>query len=307
MYSGKMTSSLKAAFYRLFAVEKFEDFVTKRVDAVYNAGGDHMKEYGSCENIHDDMHGVCGGAMVMVNHTQTQVGPAMQGHMSHVPVAGMVFLGFELREALLIYGSFRPHILAPPLVSFPRSSPCNVLILLSNVDRQLAIWQFLHEDAWFDISDKREVDGGTFAIPAGTVDKPTDELKPFHKDANGKCYTSDDVRYIQDLGYTYPLLDKTPFIENGVYVKQKHLAYVRKELNKNYNGDERAARLSLRTPAERRPIESAILQEVEKPETFEDFQIDDYVVNIIYEKYAHTFPLVINFAHNILGLPLAER
>jgi len=53
----------------------------------------------------------------------------------------------------------------------------------------IAIWQILHDDksgsSWFDGTDKRDEDVGNFGIARLTKDKPSDVLRPFHKDEAG--------------------------------------------------------------------------------------------------------------------------
>lgn len=70
-----------------------------------------------------------------------------------------------------------------------------------NVDRLIAIWQAIHYESW-DIN--QEDDSGTYSIASGTVEMSQTPLYPFSRTASGPLYTSDDVRNINQLGYTYP-------------------------------------------------------------------------------------------------------
>lgn len=76
-----MTASLRDAFYRLFTINNFEDFGSKR-----KLKADLNKEphaFDSSENLHDSVHLWCGGDG-WANEEQKQ---SFEGHMSHVPVA----------------------------------------------------------------------------------------------------------------------------------------------------------------------------------------------------------------------------
>jgi tyrosinase len=78
---------------------------------------------------------------------------------------------------------------------------------LSNVDRQIAIWQALWPDNW--LSDCfAETPTWTINV-LDNLDSKT-PLTPFHKNAAGTFYDSDSVRNIRNLGYTYPELANSP-------------------------------------------------------------------------------------------------
>lgn len=83
---GNQTASLRDAFYRITTIEKFEDFATKRYA---NKGPDEKKQltkdyaFDSCESLHDNMHGWCGGDITSENEKRVRY----MGHMSHVPLA----------------------------------------------------------------------------------------------------------------------------------------------------------------------------------------------------------------------------
>jgi hypothetical protein len=75
--------------------------------------------------------------------------------------------------------------------------------LNSNIDRQYAIWQTLFDDQWFDDPKVPLRDGGTFSIPRRNLDTPSTQLAPFHKDAQGNYFDSNDVRNWLSFGYSY--------------------------------------------------------------------------------------------------------
>ena len=77
--SGNLTASLRDAYYRLLTIENFEDFATKRLPAKVK----QKFAFDSSENLHDNVHGWCGGPV-----TKPDLKFASQmGHMSHVPLA----------------------------------------------------------------------------------------------------------------------------------------------------------------------------------------------------------------------------
>ncbi|KAI5865367.1 Di-copper centre-containing protein [Durotheca rogersii] len=247
--NGNMTAGLRAAFYRILTIETFDDFVTKRAP---NHGADNPitkdHAYDSCEGLHDNIHDWCGGDWTEPDNNNIR----LSGHMGHVPVA-----------------AFDPIF----------------WIHHCNVDRATAIWQVLHDNSWFDGSDPRDEDLGTFSIPFRHKDKPTDPLRPFHK-GDGAYWTSSDVREPTALGYTYPGLERWRYTTNGVYDKQKHLRALKKTLNANYNGDWSAAQKSRLTadPGQLDGPRLASLRDL--PGTPDDLITHDYVVNVIYEKFA---------------------
>ncbi|KAH6990001.1 common central domain of tyrosinase-domain-containing protein [Ilyonectria destructans] len=247
---GNMTSSLRDSFYRVLTIDNFEAFATKRAPAK-NPGEDFS--YDSSEHVHDSVHGWCGGAKVAPGDTSI-----LQGHMSHVPVAAFDPI-FWLHHC--------------------------------NIDRLFAIWQVLHDDSWFTGNDIRDKDLGNFYIPPGTADKPTDALRPFHKTSDGQYYTSDDIREVTPLGYTYPGLEKWEYTAaDGSYDKARHIEELTKTLNYNYNASWAAAEKSELTadPGQMDGVGlmslGALVEAVDQEP--KDLLIDDYVVNVVYEKFA---------------------
>ena len=159
----------------------------------------------------------------------------------------------------------------------------------SNVDRLIALWQILHDDSWFDGTDPRDEDLGTFAIPKGYPDRPQDILRPFHKNSQGDYWTSADVREVTTLGYTYPSLEKWKYTKsNGTYDKERHVDEIKRRLNMAYNSAWSAAEKAELSADPGQPDGLSLmslnrLQEVTKREPI-DLTINDYVVNVIYEK-----------------------
>ena len=73
-----------------------------------------------------------------------------------------------------------------------------------NVDRLLAMWQRAHPKAWMDNDIPLKM-GGTFTIPPQTVATGETPLTPFYNSsAKTDFFTSNQVRDINQLGYTYP-------------------------------------------------------------------------------------------------------
>ena len=77
----------------------------------------------------------------------------------------------------------------------------------SHVDFIFAVWQQLHPDLWIEEPAENQE---TFALPAMVVDSRT-PLAPFRQ-GNGAeenpYLTSDDVRYHEDLGYSYKFVEE---------------------------------------------------------------------------------------------------
>ena len=71
----------------------------------------------------------------------------------------------------------------------------------TQVDRLLAIWQAIYRDDWVGASEEPE---GSATIAQGARTDASTPLKPFHKDTQGTFWTSDGVRNIGNLGYSYP-------------------------------------------------------------------------------------------------------
>ena len=158
------------------------------------------------------------------------------------------------------------------------------------MDRLIAIWQILHEESWFDGSDIRDEDQGTFAIDRLHHDKPQDPLRPFHKNASGDYWTSADAREVTSLGYTYPELEKwNHTTADGSYDRARHISVLVNRLNHDYNSAWAAAEKAELTadPGQgdgMKLASMATLITVAKQDPI-DLEIDDYVVNVIYEKY----------------------
>ena len=135
-------------------------------------------------------------------------------------------------------------------------------------------------DKWIDA--KRNVE---------SADAESTDLRPFHKD-DGSYWRSNDVRDTVALGYTYPLLDKYDerVMVNGVYDEKKHRALIVEYLNKTYNSAAAAATKAALTanPGEsNRPRLmklSSLLATVSKPVDVLNQTVNDYAVNVIYEK-----------------------
>ncbi len=160
---------------------------------------------------------------------------------------------------------------------------------LSNVDRLIAIWQILHEDSWFNGEDRRDEDEGTFAIQKGHRDRPQDILRPFHKNSQGDYWTSADAREVTALGYTYPGLEKWNYTKpDGSYDKERHIEVTTRRLNLEYNSAWSAAEKAELTADPGQPDDISLmslnsLQALTKKDPV-DLTVNDYVVNVIYEK-----------------------
>ncbi|KAH6627480.1 common central domain of tyrosinase-domain-containing protein [Chaetomium tenue] len=107
-----------------------------------------------------------------------------------------------------------------------------------NVDRQFALWQALNPGNgknWFDNHVPPFYDDGTWAIEQDKVVTPQTTLAPFHKDAAGTCFTSDDIRDWTKLGYSYPELQPWKYKdEDGKIDHAKYTADIRSQLSVLY-------------------------------------------------------------------------
>lgn len=88
---GNRTASLRDAFYRITTIESFEDFATKRCKNNGPGDGGLTKDYAfdSCESLHDNVHGWCGGDVTSEKEKKdpNEKPVRYMGHMSHVPLA----------------------------------------------------------------------------------------------------------------------------------------------------------------------------------------------------------------------------
>ncbi|KAK6957307.1 hypothetical protein Daesc_000090 [Daldinia eschscholtzii] len=262
---GNTTASLRGAFSRVLGIKKFEDFATKRAPGSGAKKPDEkVHAFDSAENIHDLMHMMCGGGGARTDRENIYYA----GHMSHVPVAAF--------DPIFWFHHWYVMDLCCRISRF--------LMLNSNVDRMIAIWQILHDDSWFDPNDIRNEDNGTYSIKRGHMDKPDDPLRPFHKEG-GQYWTSSDVREVTALGYTYPGLEKWKYAIKGVYDKNKHIDDITERNNKAYGSDWSAVQKSRLTadPGEPAGFQLASMSSFGRDPI--DMTVDDYVVNVIYEKY----------------------
>jgi len=73
----------------------------------------------------------------------------------------------------------------------------------ANVDRLVAIWQALHPDEYVQPTVNA---GGTYYLPAGSIDTEDTPLAPFHRDNATNMWTAATARDTNAFGYTYPEL-----------------------------------------------------------------------------------------------------
>lgn len=100
------------------------------------------------------------------------------------------------------------HFLTSPLLCYQHT-------LHSNVDRLTAIWQALNPDDWFT-GESYPTQGASFVRYAGQLETTTTPLLPFMRPASDGSgahvpWTSDDLRHVGELGYTYPELSRFGF------------------------------------------------------------------------------------------------
>ncbi len=92
------------------------------------------------------------------------------------------------------------------LADFPYSGFDPVFMLHHcAIDRHIALWQAIHYNvSMFRTTYVSEV--GAYATSPGTNISADSPLKPFHADGTGRFHTSNSVRDVRALGYTYPEL-----------------------------------------------------------------------------------------------------
>lgn len=148
----------------------------------------------------------------------------------------------------------------------------------------------LHDDSWFVADDIRNKDQGNFFLEFGHDDKPTDELRPF-RDGNGAYYTSEAVREVTTLGYTYKGLERWLYTgPDGTYNKQQHLSELHESLLRAYNSSWKAAQASNLSddPGQNTGVGLMSIDDYAQGPV-DLIGVDDYVVDIVYEKYEDTY------------------
>ncbi|KAK3994198.1 common central domain of tyrosinase-domain-containing protein [Cladorrhinum sp. PSN332] len=281
---GKTTESLRDTFYRIVMMENWKDFATKRAldgktDAVTGEG---CNRAASIESTHDMIHLRTGGPAVKVE-TEDRDGKkqkfAYVGHMARVP-----------------YASF------DPIFWFHHA----------NVDRQIAIWQILNPEAkWFDSEtaekDPRYKDVGNFFLEPQHQDTAETPLRPFHKsplpenptqeELAASYWNSRDCKEVTEMGYTYAVLEKWRYLdsETGQYDRAAHSRALNEMLNHNYNAARSAGYKWDITGMKEKPKGLPKLI-AEGHQLKEELEIDDYAVNVTYEKFAlGGYPFTISF------------
>ncbi|CAG8612423.1 19345_t:CDS:2 [Gigaspora rosea] len=94
-------------------------------------------------------------------------------------------------------------------MAYPNVAAFNPIFFLHhcNMDRLVAIWQAINPNAWIEDDEVATFSEGTFTEePYKKITEKTN-LTPFKK-TETDYWTSDNVRYIEKLGYTYPKLQE---------------------------------------------------------------------------------------------------
>lgn len=259
-----LTDTVGEAVYRLFAKSSFASYTAFGTTRYVQSD---KPAYLNLEDIHNNVHDWTGGPF--------------GGFMASVPVA-----------------AFDPIFW---LHHWCVTAPCKheVLLLIfarfnSNVDRQIAIWQALYKDEWFDDAPGLLTDAkGNWSTAPNTLCTPTTLLAPFHCDSEGDYYTSDAVRYWTTLGYTYPELQRWKYDDDTKYIKSINKAL--KNLYSTTAVATAAATEKLTTAAsalkrsELASTKDALLKFISDGERGPRYRLhDDYVINIRYERFVRT-------------------
>ncbi|RSL78216.1 hypothetical protein CEP51_008394 [Fusarium floridanum] len=202
--------------------------------------------YLSLEYIHNNVHNVTGGGSL------TKVG---LGHMSDVPVAAFDPI-FWLHHC--------------------------------NIDRLLSMWQALNWNKWWDTEEPPAPDEkDKTGKPRTNLPDPTplDPLLPFHNIETDKhdegFWTSKGVRDWTKLGYTYDILRPAPIAldENGTLNEEVYKAELLAKINSTYTSTGEYYRKLYED--EKIPNE-----EFFGPHNTELHTWNDYIINVIYDRYA---------------------
>ncbi|EOD45014.1 putative tyrosinase protein [Neofusicoccum parvum UCRNP2] len=89
-----------------------------------------------------------------------------------------------------------------------------------NVDRVVAIWQKLYPNSWVESAAQG---AGTRTMAPSSIQGPDSPLTPFHSNTGGSFWTSNTVRDINTLGYTYP--DLQNIASNQVLISNLNRLY----------------------------------------------------------------------------------
>ncbi|KZT38875.1 Di-copper centre-containing protein [Sistotremastrum suecicum HHB10207 ss-3] len=269
-YEGsRYTDTLGEAVYRLFSQSYFSNY--DAFASTRYSQGMSPPNYLSLEDIHNNVHGWIGGPN--------------GGHMSIVPVAAFDPI-FWLHHC--------------------------------NVDRQFAIWQSLNPTSWFSDRAHQLPDDGTWSIRPGAIDTPNTPLAPFHTNLNGTMYTSNSVRDWTKLGYTYPELQPwlAKYEVDGQFSQTAYTKDIRAQVNRLYRNPilirppipiprlppildpQPVPKPTLPNPGGPVELREAVahgaatsVKAEAQPEILKivpehDIEEHDYIVNILYERFA---------------------
>ncbi|KAL2690149.1 hypothetical protein Neosp_004217 [[Neocosmospora] mangrovei] len=206
--------------------------------------------YLSLEYIHNNVHNVTGGSDLKEYGL---------GHMSDVPVAAFDPI-FWLHHC--------------------------------NIDRLLSMWQALNWNKWWDTKEPAAPDmKDRMGRPMKNLPDPTpcDPLLPFHNVKTDKpddqpdkgFWTSEGVRDWTKLGYTYDILTPAPIAldENGALNEEVYTAELLAKINSTYTSTGEYYRKLYED--EKIPNE-----EFFGPHNTKVHQWNDYIINVIYDRYA---------------------
>ncbi|KAI9668449.1 MAG: hypothetical protein M1831_001203 [Alyxoria varia] len=90
----------------------------------------------------------------------------------------------------------------------------------ANVDRLYALWQAIYPNSY---TINAPAGQSTYTIRSGDQMTANTPLRPFHSNSNGAFHTSNSVRNVRNLGYTYPELSSGDTSPAGVRAKVNNL------------------------------------------------------------------------------------
>ncbi|CAG8802314.1 3142_t:CDS:2, partial [Cetraspora pellucida] len=150
----------------------------------------HINDY-----LHFSNHGLTSSGTQMADSNPGHPDPAKIVGYAHFASIETTHDGFHI-----IIGGLGGHMAYPDITGFDPLFYFHHL----NVDRIFALWQGVFPDSW--VPSNININGTYTELMNTTVDGNSD-LTPFRK-SDTAFWTSNDVRYIEKLGYTYPELAK---------------------------------------------------------------------------------------------------
>ncbi|SMQ51746.1 unnamed protein product [Zymoseptoria tritici ST99CH_3D7] len=148
----------------------------------------------------------------------------------------------------------------------------------TQMDRIFALWQVLHPDSYVE---PLVAITQTYTVHIGDTEDANSPLEPFSKDTLGNKFTSNDVRFTTQFGYTYPEL-----------AGNASLSSVRTAINRLYGSNANSGgplkrRDTTTLPHDKRFVKAASADDVRaSPGMLVNGHLRQYAANIVSQKHA---------------------